>query len=115
MIAEMARLTAGSSHTQPVTRITPPATTTPAATTASDSMWVKAPRTFRSPLRPEANRAAVKPFTAMPAEATAMTTKPAAGSGCSSRRTASAATAPVTTSSTTAFNSAARTELEPSP
>ena len=113
--AETTRLTIGSIQSQPVRRVAAPATTTPAATTASPSMCRKAPRAFRSPLRPDANRAAVKPFTAMPADATAITTKPAAGRGSSRRRTASAITAPVTTRRITPFRSAASTELEPSP
>ncbi len=106
MIAAMTRLVAGSSQVQPVARMTSPATTTPADTTASDSMWAKAARTLRSP--PRANSQAVTPLTTMPAAATAMTVSPATGCGSASRCTASHATAPMATSSSTALNSAAR-------
>ena len=49
------------------------------------------------------------------AAATAMTVVPTVAWGMINRRSASAATAPVTVSSTTALNSAASTELEPRP
>ena len=79
--ATSTRLVSGSSHSQPVSAITSPATTTPAETRASPAMCRKAPRTFRSPLRPEANRAAVIPFTRMPTPATAITVRPDTASG----------------------------------
>ena len=110
MTAAMSRLTIGSSHVQPVCRITKPATTTPAETTASLSMCAKAARTLRSPpaVEPRANSHAVTPLTTIPAAATAMTVTPATGCGSAKRWTASHATAPTATSNITALNSAAR-------
>src|SRR6516225_9600299 len=55
--------------------------TTPAETAASAIMCRNAPRMLRSPLRPEANRAAVTPLTTMPTAATIMTVPLATGSG----------------------------------
>ena len=101
------RLVTGSSHAQPVTTIASPAATTPAETTASPSMCWKALRMLRSPLRPEANSAAVTPFTTIPTAATIITVGPDTASGLASRCTASTPTA---TSSSTALASAARME-----
>jgi hypothetical protein len=66
-------------------------------------------------LRPEANISAVPPLTRMPTAATAITVVPATPSGWNRRRTASAATAPVMSNSTTALNSAASMEVERRP
>jgi hypothetical protein len=106
----MTRLTNGSSHKAPVTRMTRPAMTTPADTAASAAMWRKAPRMLRSPSRPEAKSQAVKPLTAMPIAATAITVPPATGAGSSRRKIASQAIAPTARSRNTALNSAARVD-----
>ena len=78
-------------------------------------MCRKALRTFRSPRRPEANRAAVTPFTPTPAAATAMTTPAATGSGRASRCRASTPIATTAPSSSSALNRAARIDDEPKP
>ena len=85
MTALMARLTTGSSQSQPVKRITKPATTTPAETIASAAMCMNAPRMLMSPLRPAANSQAVAPLMTMPIAATVITVPPATGSGAPSR------------------------------
>ncbi len=71
-------------------------------------MCWKAPRMLRSPLRPDMNSRAVKPFTSTPPAATAITVTPAVGAGCMNRITASQAMPPVTSISTMALDSAAR-------
>jgi hypothetical protein len=75
------RLVSGSSQSQPVSRMTAAATTTPADTAASATMCRKAPRILRSPFRPEANSQAVAPLMTMPMAATIMTVPLATGSG----------------------------------
>ena len=109
------RLTTGSTHSQPVSEMTNPATTTAADTPASANMCMKAAWTLRSPLRPEANSMAVAPLTTMPSAATAMTMPATTGWGWISRCTASHAMAPTASSNSRALNSAARMELWPSP
>ncbi len=108
MTALTARLTAGSSHAHPVSRMTSPATTTPAETSASDAWCRKAPRRFMSLPRPEANSAAVTPLTTMPAAATIITVFPATSSGAPRRSIASSEIAPTVSMRKTALNRAAR-------
>ena len=112
---EITRLTRGSMKVQPVSQMTPPATTTPAETTASDSMCRKAPRMLMSPLRPEANRAAVAPLMAMPMAATTITVGPATGPGTTRRCRASVTTPPVTSNRVVALNRAASMEVDRRP
>jgi hypothetical protein len=106
--ALIARLTTGSTQSQPVSRITSPASTTPADTSASDAMCRKAPRRLMSLLLPAANSQAVSPLIAMPMAATIITVRLATGSGEPSRSTASQEIAPTVISRNTALNSAAR-------
>ncbi len=115
MTTETTRLPAGSSHSQPVNPITIPAATTPAVTSVSAAMCMKAALTLRSLARPEANSSAVPPLTAIPAAPTQTMIPLTTGTGWVRRNTASQAMPPVTTSKMTALASAARIELERSP
>ena len=81
MTADTIRLTAGSSHSQPVNPIAIPAATTPAVTKVSAAIWTKALLTLRSLARPDANSIAVPPLTAIPTAATAIMMPPATGTG----------------------------------
>ena len=111
MTTAMTRLTAGSSHSQPVARTAKATTTTPAETSASAAMCRKAPLILRSDLRPDMKSSAVAPLIAMPTSATQMTVISATGSGLPSRCTASHTMAPTATSSSAALASDTRIEL----
>ena len=111
----MARLTAGSSQSQPVQPITSAAAITPTVTPASAAMCRNAPRMLRSSSRPRMNIRAVPPLTSTPTPATQNTMPVATASGACNRWTASSAMAPMATSSSMALASAARIELRLSP
>ena len=113
--AATTRLMAGSSQVHPVSRIAPPASTTPADTLASASMCANAPRMLRSPFCPAISSHADRPLATMAMAATAITVHPATSPGSDSRRTASQAIAPVAISSSTALTSADRIEAERKP
>ena len=63
---------------------------------------------FTTPIRPRANSHAVTPLIRMPTAATAETVSPGTVAGSPKRFTASTEMAPIATSSSTAFASAAR-------
>jgi hypothetical protein len=115
MTATMARLTTGSSHVQPVRRITPAATMTPTEMPASPAMCRKTPRTFKSCSRPRANISAVIELMMTPTPAVAMTSSEPTPSGFSRRLTASSAIPPETKIRTTPFARAASTVALPKP
>ena len=108
MIAAMTRLATGSSQLQPNHSARPPATTTPAETSASAAMCRKAPRMFRSLSRPRMNSSAVAVLMTMPMPATTMIVTPSTVCGDCRRCTASQASEPIATSSSKALTKAAR-------
>ena len=106
--AAITKLTAGSIHRNPVTRIAQPASTTPSETAASAAICMNAPRMFRSRFRPEKNMSAVTVLMTMPIAATQTIVFPATSGGLCKRRTASQAIAPTETRRRIPLKSAAR-------
>ncbi len=104
----MARPATGSSHSQPVSAISAPTTTTASDTAASAAMCRKAPRSLRSRRRPRQNSIAVPALTRKPKAAMPITTRPGTGAGACRRRMLSVASAPQATSNRAALSSAAR-------
>ena len=99
--------TTGSTHVQPVSTMTIPATTTPAETAASAAMWRKAARRLASCCRPRIKSKAVSVLITTPAAATAIMATPIVGTGVPMRCTASQRMAPQPASKSSELNSAA--------
>ena len=111
MTTAIARLTTGSSQSQPCHSVKAPAITTPADTSASAAMCKKAPRMLRSCSPPRINNKAVAVLMTMPTPATSIMVTPCApniGSGDMRRPNASHTSAPITTSSSKALANAAK-------